>query len=53
MKKIKNKLFSKEKVEIGPNSGYDNYITFYRNFVKYTGASPAKFSEIPENRTYD
>ena len=26
MKNIKNKLFSKEKVEIGPNSGYDNYI---------------------------
>ena len=33
--------------------GYDNYITFYRNFVKYTGTSPAKFSEISENRTYD
>lgn len=26
MKNIKNKLFSKEPVEIGPNSGYDNYI---------------------------
>ncbi len=26
MKNIKNKLFSKEQVEIGPESGYDNYI---------------------------
>lgn len=23
--------------------GYENYITFYRNFVKYTGISPADF----------
>ena len=29
--------------------GYDNYITFYRNFLKYTGLSPAKFMEIPKN----
>lgn len=26
MKNLKEKLFSKEKVEIGPDSGYDNYI---------------------------
>ena len=24
--------------------GYENYVTFYRNFVKYTGLSPADFT---------
>ncbi len=27
--------------------GYENYITFYRNFIKYTGLSPARFVELP------
>lgn len=28
--------------------GYDNYITFYRNFVKYTGLPPAQFADMTE-----
>lgn len=47
---------SREKVsfsELSYISGYDNYITFYRNFIKYTGTSPAKFFEISDNRASD
>lgn len=29
--------------ELSSICGYDNYITFYRNFIKYTGVSPAEF----------
>jgi len=29
--------------------GYENYVTFYRNFCKYTGVAPADFLNIPKN----
>lgn len=29
--------------------GYENYVTFYRNFCKYTGVSPAEYLKIPQN----
>ncbi len=29
--------------ELADLCGYDNYVTFYRNFVKYTGTSPNAF----------
>ena len=29
--------------EVSLLCGYENYITFYRNFIKYTGVSPAEF----------
>lgn len=29
--------------------GYENYITFYRNFIKYTGLPPAEFCDISAN----
>lgn len=35
-------------LELSDILGYDNYITFYRNFIKYTGLSPAKFAELPK-----
>ena len=37
---------SEEKISFAELSwlcGFDNYITFYRNFVKYTGVSPTEF----------
>lgn len=28
--------------------GYDNYITFYRNFIKYTGITPAEYLKLKD-----
>lgn len=29
--------------------GYENYVTFYRNFCKYTGVAPAEFLNMQKN----
>lgn len=42
MKNIKNKLFSKEQVEIGPDSGYDNYIMAIESSCDETACSIVK-----------
>jgi len=33
--------------------GYENYITFYRNFVKYTGLPPAEFADVSADQKED
>lgn len=45
---LRNSVEAVSFYELSYICGYDNYITFYRNFVKYTGMPPAKFSEIAE-----
>ena len=42
MKNIKNKLFSKEPVTIGPESGYDNYIMAIESSCDETACSIVK-----------
>src|SRR5574344_2739278 len=42
MKNIKNKLFSKEHVTIGPESGYDNYIMAIESSCDETACSIVK-----------
>ena len=39
--------------ELSGLCGYENYVTFYRNFCKYTGVSPAEFLQIPQNSPAD
>ncbi len=42
MKNIKNKLFSKQQIEIGPESGYDNYIMAIESSCDETACSIVK-----------
>ena len=42
MKNLKNKLFSKEQIEIGPQSGYDNYIMAIESSCDETACSIVK-----------
>lgn len=45
MKNIKNKLFSKEQVVIGPDSGYDNYIMAIESSCDETACAIVKTAE--------